>query len=79
MQQIVDEAGGSWLEPLPGTMQEEVEDQKDIVEAYEMMNGMCERRKQLKCTRCKCQDTRDFPLEEERNEICYAITKLLYG
>ena len=36
------------LDSSPGTMQEEV-DQMDIIEAYEMMNGMCkdERVKEL--------------------------------
>ena len=33
---------GNLLDSLPGTMQEEVEDQMDTVEVYEMMNGMCE-------------------------------------
>ena len=32
----------SWLDPLPGTIQEEVEDKMDTAEAYEMMNGMYE-------------------------------------
>ena len=42
MQQIAEVAEGSWLDLWPGTMQEEVEDQIYTVEAYKMMNGMCE-------------------------------------
>ena len=35
-------AYGSCLDSCPGTMQEEVEDQIDTFEAYEIMNGMSE-------------------------------------
>ena len=38
MQQI---AEGGWLDSWPSTMQEEVEDQMDTVEVYDIMNGMC--------------------------------------
>ena len=33
---------GCWLDSWPGTMQEEVKDQMDTADTYEMMNGMCE-------------------------------------
>ena len=41
MQQIAEVAKGSLLDSWSGTVQEEVEDQMNIVKAYEMMNGMC--------------------------------------
>ena len=49
-------------------MQEEVEDQMDTVEAYEMINGMCEdeRVKRVKHIWGECQDARYLPLEEEK-------------
>ena len=42
MQQIAEVVEGSWLGSWLGTMQEEVADQMDTVEVYEMKNGMCE-------------------------------------
>ena len=41
MQQIVEVTEENWLYSCPGTMQVEVEDKMDTVEACEMMNGMC--------------------------------------
>ena len=52
------------MDSLPGTLQEEV-DQMDTVEAYMMMNGMCEDER-VKLIRGEYQDTRYLLLEEER-------------
>ena len=56
MHQIVVVAEGSWLDSWPGTMQEEIENQMDTFEVYEMMNGMCEDEgvKELKLIRGEC-------------------------
>ena len=35
---LVEVEEGRWLNSWPGTLQEEVEDQMDTVETYEMMN-----------------------------------------
>ena len=51
-------------------MQDEV-DKMDLVETYEMMNGMCEdERMRIKIIRDECQDTRYLPLKEERGMRC---------
>ena len=56
----------------PGTMQEEVDDQMDKVEVYQIINGMCrdEGMKELKFIRGECQDTRFLPMEEKRGMRC---------
>ena len=42
MQQVAEVADEGWLGSLPGTMQDEAEEQMDTVEACEMMNEKCE-------------------------------------
>ena len=42
MQQITGVGEGNWFDSWPGTMPDERDYQMDIVEAYEMVNGMCE-------------------------------------
>ena len=42
MPQIVDVAEESCLNSWPGTVQEEVDNQMDTVESYEILNKICE-------------------------------------
>ena len=42
MQQIAEVAEGTWMYSWAFTMQEEVENQRDTIKMYYMMNGMCE-------------------------------------
>ena len=63
MQQIAEVAEGNWLDSLPDTMQEGV-DKIDTVEAYDMMNGMCNDEKvKVNLIRGECQGTGHLPLE----------------
>ena len=64
MQQIAEVAEGSWLHSWPDTKQEEVEDLKDTIDVYEVMNGMCDD-EGVKDIRGECQDTRYLPLERK--------------
>ena len=42
MQQIAQVGKGNWSDSWPGTTKEGVDEKVDMIEAYEMMNGVCE-------------------------------------
>ena len=68
----------NWLDSLPSTPLEGVNDEVNMIRTYEMMNGACEEEKEDKTfehARVGCQGTICLPLEKKkRKEILRATT-----